>query len=319
MRLLFFISLIFLCGSIQAQELFPHTEIASSVPKGVIGLRIFGESYDEFGAQRNMGALKIMYGATSKLSVSVTGTVSNHHSGNLPTGLITHTHVNSDTIYQTGSFTRGIHYPYRFNGVYAFAKYRIVTIDGQNTHFRVGLFAEGSYINSAHDEAEPNLLDDTKGWGSGFMTTYLYKHFAVSFNTGVIIPGTYKEVTPDFYGGDLHTELTYGKAIQYNLSFGYLVYPRHYKTYKETNINVYLEFMGKSYESAKVIQNNRNIEPKTDLLLKGNYIEMHPGIQAIIDSNLRIDFAVGFPVLNKSYTRFYPVFLLGIQRYFFFK
>ena len=301
-----------------AQELFPHTEIASSVPKNVLGIRLFGESYSEYGTQRNLGALKLMYGVTSRLSVSVTATTSNHHSDYLPTGLITHTHVNSDTIYQTGTFTRGIHYPYRFNGVYAFAKYRVLTIDGQNTHFRIGLYTEGSYINTAHDEAEPTLLDDTKGFGGGFMTTYLSHHFAVSFTGGAIIPGTYKEVTPDFYGGELHTELTYGKAFQYNLSFGYLVYPRHYTKYSETNFNVHLEFMGKSYGSAKVIQNNRNIEPKTDLLLKGNYIEMHPGIQAIINSNLRIDFAIGFPIYHKSYARFYPVFLLGVQKYIFF-
>lgn len=309
----------FLSTKITAQELFPHNEIASSVPKNVLGVRLFGESYDEFGTQRNMAAMRFMYGVTSRLSVSATPTLSNHHSGNLPLGLVTHTHNNNDTIYQTGTFARGIHYDYRFNGVHFLAKYRVITKDGDHEHFRVAVYGEGSLNNSAHDESEPNLMDDTKGYGGGVLVTYLKNHFAVSFNSGFVIPGTYTETTPDFYGGEQTTSLTYGKALNYNLSLGYLIYPFHYKKYSDTNINVYLEFMGKSYDQARVVQNNTEIEPKTDLLLSGNYVEMHPGIQFIIDSNLRIDFTVGFPVINKSFARFYPIYMLGVQRYFYFK
>jgi hypothetical protein len=302
-----------------AQELFPHNEIASSVPKNVLGIRLFGETYDEFGTQRNMAAIRFMYGVTSKLSVSATPTISNHHSGNLPLGLVTHTHSNNDTIYQTGSFARGIQYDYRFNGVHLLAKYRVITNDGDHEHFRVAIYGEGSFNSSAHDESEPNLMEDTKGYGGGFLVTYLKNHFAVSLNSGFVIPGTYTETTPDFYGGEQTTSLTYGKAFNYNLSFGYLIHPFHYKKYSDTNINVYLEFMGKSYDKAKVVQNNTEIEPKTDLLLSGNYVEMHPGIQFIINSNLRIDFTVGFPIVNKSFARFYPIYMLGVQRYFYFK
>ena len=301
-----------------AQELFPHNEIASSVPKNVLGLRLFGESYDESGTQRNMVALRMMYGVTSRLSVSVTPSLSNHHSKNLPLGLVTHTHSNNDTIYQTGNFTRGIHYEYRFNGIHFLAKYRVISNDGDHEHFRVAFYAEGSVNNSAHDESEPNLMDDTKGFGGGILVTYLKNHFAVSLSSGFVKPGTYTETTPDFYGGEQTTSLTYGNSISYNLSFGYLIYPFQYKKYSETNVNVYLEFMGKSYGQAKVIQNNRNIEPQTELLLSGNYIEMHPGLQFIIDSNLRFDFTVGFPVVRKSFARFYPVYMFGVQKYFYF-
>lgn len=301
-----------------AQELFPHNEIASSVPKNVLGIRLFGETYDEFGTQRNMVALRLMYGVSSKLSVSMTPSISNHHSKNLPLGLVTHTHSNNDTIYQTGNFTRGIHYDYRFNGVHILAKYRIVTNDGDHEHFRIAIYGEGSINNSAHDESEPNLMDDTKGFGGGILITYLKNHFAVSVNSGFVKPGTYTETTPDFYGGEQTTSLTYGNAFNYNLSLGYLVYPFQYKKYSETNVNVYLEFMGKSYGKATVVQNNRNIEPQTELLLSGSYIEMHPGLQFILNSNLRFDFTVGFPVVKKSYARFYPIYMFGVQKYFYF-
>ena len=170
-------------------------------------------------------------------------------------------------------------------------------------------YAEHSFITAAHDETEPNLLDDTKGSGAGIIANLSEKHFAVSlYFQIVIIPGKYTETTPDFWG-ELHTVPKYGRALNYNLSFGYLVYPPKYRRYSETNINVYLEFMGKSYQTAQVTQNNVDIKPQTDLLLGGNYVEFHPGIQTIIYSNLRIDFSVGIPMINKSYTRYYPVYI----------
>lgn len=300
-----------------AQELYPHNEPASSVPKHVIGLRIFDESYHEFGTQRNMTAAKVLFGLTSKISLSATATVSNHHSNKLPTNLVSHTHSGNQTIYQTGNIQRGVNYPYRFNGFYFYAKYRFLTNDEQNKHLRLAAYGEFSTVKAAHDETEPNLLDDTKGYGGGIIGTYLKKHFSVTLSSGIIVPGKYEETVADFSGGEQHTVIEYGKALKYNLSFGYLVYPKTYRNYNQTNINVYLEFMGKSYETARVFQNDNQITPQTNLLLKGNYLEAHPGLQFVIKSNLRIDLAVGFPVFNKSYTRFYPLYMLGIQRYFF--
>ncbi len=313
---LFFI-LLFLETGLHAQELFPHNEPASSVPKNVLGVRLFCETYDESGTQRYMGALRLMYGLTSKFSLMMTSTISNHHSEYLPSGLVTHTHTGNQTNYQTGTFQRGLIYPYRFNGIFLYGKYRFLTIDGQNKHFRMAAYGEYSYINSAHDETEPNLLDDTKGYGGGIITTYLKKHFAVSLTTGVILPGKYSETVPDFYGGEQYTVIQYGNALKYNLSFGYLLYPFVYKKYSQTNVNVYLEFIGKSYGTATIHQNGIEVPPQTDLLLKGNYIEAHPGLQFVIVSNLRIEFSVGFPIVNKSYAHFYPVYMFGIQRYFF--
>jgi len=299
------------------QELFPHNEPASSVPKNVLGLRLFCETYNENGTQRNLGALRMMYGLTSKLSLMATATISNHHSEYLPSGLVTHTHTGNQTNYQTGTFQRGLIYPYRFNGIYLYGKYRFLTSDGQNKHFRMAAYGEYSNITSAHDETEPNLLDDTKGYGVGIVATYLKKHFAVSLTTGFIIPGEYSETVPDFYGGEQYTVVQYGNALKYNLSFGYLLYPFVYKKYSQTNVNVYLEFIGKSYTTATIHQNGIEVPVQTDLLMKGNYIEAHPGLQFVINSNLRAEFSVGFPIVNKSYAHFYPLYMISIQRYFF--
>lgn len=116
------------------------------------------------------------------------------------------------------------------------------------------------------------------------------------------------------------TEMKYGRSLVYNLSMGYLLFPRVYKDYDQLNVNVYLELLGRSYEAAQVTQyGNVSIPINTPLLDKGSYVDLAPGVQCIIKSNLRVDFSVKFPMINKSYAHSYPVFMVGMQRYFFFK
>ena len=302
----------------KAQELFPHNEPASSIPKGVFGIRYMQKNYQDIGILRNMFAIRLMYGLTPKLSVYSTITVSNHHSKDLPANLVNHTHSGSNTSYNTGTPQRGLKYPYLLSGIYMYAKYRFISSDSKNSHFRVAAYGEWSNVKVAHDETEPNLMDDTKGAGGGLIFTYLKNHFAVSLTSGIIIPGKFQGSSPDSVGPDVPTLIKYGNTWQNNLSFGYLLYPRHYKNYKQTNINVYTEFISKAFEQAKVTQYGFvNVPINTPLLEAGHYVEVHPGIQGIFNSNLRVDLSVGFPMINRSYAHYYPVFYLGIQRYFF--
>lgn len=318
MRTLLLLLLCTLCFyRVSAQELFPLNEPASTMPKQVLGVRLLNQSYVEpNNTFRTMAGLRLMYGATSKLTVMLNATVSNHHSKDLPPEFPDH---NTPQI--------GVPLPLRFNGVNLYAKYRVWSRDGQNSHFRVALYGEYSYLDVAHDEAEPNLMDDTKGWGAGFITTYLKKHFAVSFTGGVIVPSDYHGYVPDIYAGlpAVPATVKYGNALSYNLSFGYLLFPQVYKNYDQTNVNLYVELLGRSYDRAKVYFDNLG-QPGTpyevtgagmQALSKGHYVEVHPGIQAIIRSNLRLDLSVGFPVIRKSYAHFYPLYSIGIQRYFY--
>jgi len=313
---------IFLCiSNYKSQELFPFTEPASNVPKNAIGLRILNESYTEADLIRGLYALRLMYGLTPRLSIMATANISNHHAKDFPNNLATHTHEDGQANFSTGDYVVGIYHPYKFNGVSFYSKYRFVSVDGKNKHFRMAAFANYSYFDVKHDEAEPNLLDDNKGFGSGIITTYLKNKFAVSLTSGIILPSDVEGTIDDPDGsGPVPTKMQYGRAVEYNLSFGYLVYPRKYKSYNQTNWNVYLEFMGKAYEKAKITQYNIiDVPISTPLLMSGNYVDVCPGIQAIVKSNLRIDFAVKFPLINKSYAHFYPLFTLAVQRYFFTK
>ncbi len=314
---LFFI----LLSKANSQELFLLNEPASTIPKGVLGIRQFNETYKDVNIYRNMFCLRVMYGLLPKLTVMATAGANNHHGKTFPDNLVSHTHNGNQTTFTTGNIQRGVQYPYQIAGVYLFAKYRFFTSDGQNSHLRMALYGEWSNNKVAHDEAEPNLLDDTKGFGGGLIITALKKRFAVSLTSGVIIPGTYNGFATDPLSSDLiPTKINYGNALKYNVSFGYLVLPKHYSGYKQTNLNLYVEFMGKAYQQAKVTQYGIvDVPVQTPLLQAGNYIEIHPGLQAIFNSNLRLDLSVGFPMINTSYTRFYPMYMIGIQRYFYFR
>jgi hypothetical protein len=320
-----FITLSIICSSLCAQELFIKNEPASNVPKGVLGVRLYGENYNELGSKKNMFATRIMYGLLPKLTIMANVVTTNHHNKILPRDLINHVHDGSNTTYFTSEQRRGLSYDYNLPSINLYAKFRFLTKDGDHTHFRMAAYSEYAFTKSAHDEAEPNLIDDTKGFGAGILTTYLKNRFAISFTSGFILPQAYREsVTEEFdvngsFRDDfkLNTKIIYGKALQYNLAMGYLLFPRNYESYNQTNFNLYIEFIGKAYEAAKVYQNGEQLPLNAVGLKAGNYVEMHPGLQFIYKSNLRIDAGVGFNLINKSFARAYPMYMLAIQRYFY--
>lgn len=301
-----------------AQELYPMAEPANNIPKNVLSIRASDQVYTEINnIHRHLFGLRFSYGITSKLTLSATGTVSNHHSKDLPSDFPYH---NTPQV--------GVKLPYRFNGINLYAKYRFLSYDGQNKHFRVAAYAEYSQLKVAHDEAEPNLLDDTKGYGGGLIATGLLQRFAASVTVGGIFPSPYKGEVPDLIPSlpGAPAKIVYANGAQYSLSLGYLLLPRKYKNYKQTNLNIYLELLGKSYGTPKIYLENVG-QPgstyqvtgiKIPALTNGHYIEMHPGLQVIIKSNLRVDLSAGFPLMSRSYARFYPIYSIGIQRYFYF-
>jgi len=315
LRLLILILLV-PAGASKAQELFIQTEPASTMPGGVTGIRAITQVYREPGNYiRGMTALRIMHGVTPKLTVMLTATASNHHSKELPPRFPDH---NTPQI--------GVGLPWRFNGLNLYARYRIYSNDGPKTHFRIAAYGTASWMDVAHDEGEPDLMDDTKGLGGGIITTWLRKHFALSTTVGGIVPSAYKGRVPDIIPGlpSIPAHVRYGNAVTYSLSAGYLLLPRTYKGYGQTNINLYAELLGKSYGAGKVFLENigsgsayQISGPALQVFEAHTYAEFHPGIQAIFGSNLRIDLSAGFPLLSRSYARFYPIYTVSVQRYFF--
>jgi len=300
-----------------AQELFPLSEPASSIPKNALGVRLFSEGYKEVDKIRNMTYLRLMYGVTPRFSVYLTGIASNHHGENFPVEFPFH-----------NTPERGAKYPYKFNGVHLYGKYRFLSDDGENEHFRMAAYAEGTLVKTTHHETEPDLeYGDNTGVGAGLISTYLKNKFAVSATFGGILPAKNSGDSPDPIDNLSPVPITiqYGKAFTYSLSLGYLLLPRKYKDYNQTNVNLYLEFHGKAYQTAKV--NLFVGEPNEYYLesvryppaLQGSYfVDMSPGVQFIVRSNLRIDCSATFHMLGQTYARLYPVYSIGIQQYLFF-
>lgn len=308
---LFFVP--FLCG---AQELFPLSEPASAMPKHVLGIRAFSETYKEVNQWRNMSAIRAMYGLGPRLSLYATLIGSNHHGKKMPEEFPFH-----------NTPERGAYYPYELNGAHVYAKYRFLSLDGPNRHFRMAGYAEAALVKTTHHETEPDLMmGDNSGWGLGTIATYLHRKWAVSVTLGGIWPAARSSVSPDPVATlpDVPVRTEYGRALLYSLSMGYLLLPRTYSGYEQTNVNLYLELKGKAFETARVtlfegLQNQYVLDAVQypPALQKGYFLDLSPGLQFIVRSNLRIDLSSTFPMLGKSYARLYPVFTIGAQYYLF--
>lgn len=316
----FLIFIFWICNTSLAlsQELFPNTEPASTIPFKTIGVRLTSEIYPEsHGFLRNSNALRIQYGLLPNLSVYLTAASSNHHKKTLPTDYPYH-----------NTPERGVYKPYEFNGFSLYAKYRFASWDGEKKHLRMAIYGEASTVNSAHDEGEPRLMDDTKGFGGGLITTYLYQKFATSITIGGIFPGKFVGEQKDVIATlpNIPTKVAYPNALQYSLSFGYLLFPRKYNHYKQTNINLYVEFMGKYYGDTKVWVTPQGVPEYLvetayipPALRRNAYLDIVPGIQFIFNSNTRLEASINLKGIGISYARIYPQVNFGLQHYFYLK
>lgn len=294
--------------NLKAQELYPNSEPASINPKNTLGIRLMNEGYNKDNFTKTWHGAMFMYGVSSKLMLSAMFTTSNHHYKKLPSGFI-HTDTNQVETVQVNETAQKN--AYGFESINLGFRYRFLNLDGDHRHFRMSLYSNGVYAFQPHDEAETTLMGDNKAIGGGIITTLLIKKLAVSLTGGIIKPFAYEENASNI-------SIIYGNAFNYSLSFGYLVYPFKYKNFNQTNINLYAEFLGKSYNSIGITKNQKDIVTHHyNAFNAGNYIEFRPAIQFIIKSNLRLDFSTALPLVNRSYIRSYPAFLVNIQYYFF--
>ena len=182
MRLYFLYVVSALCflnkGYLYAQELYPNGEPASTSPKGVFGLRLMGESYSAGAYARNWVGVRGIYGLKPKWTLTATLNMSNHHPDTLPRAFYSqdgkagpHSHA-----FAKGSF------PYLFGGITLYSKYRFLTLDGDETHFRMAMYNALSMAHVAHDESKPELYGDNSGTENGLIATYLLKKFAVTLS-----------------------------------------------------------------------------------------------------------------------------------------
>jgi hypothetical protein len=313
------LAILFLSISLQinAQELYPNSEPASTLGKNVLGVRGIWETYNENGVQRNQFSARVMYGLTKNFTLYVEPSVSNHHPQFLAGDFALHTHLGSQIITSIPNKVFGRQYPYLFGGLYIYGKYRFLSFDGNHEHLRVAAYAAYSTAHLAHDIAEPNLQGDTGGFETGAIVTGLLHRFSATITGGLIIPASYTQT--HLYDTLVTTTIAYANAVEYGLSFGYLLYPKTFRDFHQPNYSAYLELHGRSYGNATVTENGEPVAIESTVLFKGNYLDADLGLQAILNSNTRIDLSVEFHLVNRSWDHFYPLYSIGLQHYFYLK
>ena len=239
-----------------AQELYVNTEPASNMAAKSLGIRIENQGY--FKPEfKNRSTLELMYGVNKNLMVHSTAYLSN--------------------FYQNGQ---------RFEGASAYAKYRFYSVDTVQRHFRMAAFAKVASIKNPTPNQEIALEGDNTGLQGGFVATQLIHKLALSGSASYLHAlenrGGYQPVNRN--------------SIAYTLSAGYLLFPKKYTNYEQTNINVYSELLGKS-------------NPGTGQ----HYLDIAPAVQFIFNSVLRVDLSYRTPLTNRMVRNTQNMYLVRVE------
>jgi hypothetical protein len=240
-KLYLFVLIALTCSAVSAQELFINTEPASNMATHSLGLRWNSSAFTHEGILRSQINPELMYGASTRWMIHASAFANNWYSSE-----------------------------YKLRGYNAYAKYRFFSRDGLQKHFRMAAFGRVSVMTVPCPFSEVNIEGDYSGFAAGIVATQLLHKLAISSSLAYnrILPGS----------EDL---LKQGEDLEYTLSFGYLLLPFKYHTYKQTNVNVYMEFLGKTQRS--------NMSDADNGMTTGGYLDAAPGIQFIIYSRARID------------------------------
>lgn len=226
-----------------SQELYVNTELASNMATHSLGIRMENQGY--FNPEyKNRTTLEVMYGASKSLMV---------HS----------------SLYASDYYKNQMH----LEGGSVYAKYRFLSIDSVQSHFRGAVFIKAAAINNPIYNQEIALEGDNSGFQTGVVFTKLMHKLALSVSTSYL---------HGFNNADYDIPATYARdAVGYTLSAGYLLFPRKYENYNQVNLNVYTELLGKANPG-----------------YGKSYMDIAPAVQLIFNSFFRVDFSYRTPLYN---------------------
>lgn len=241
-----------------AQELYVYTEPASNMSKGSIGVRLTNKfmkmkSSDQW---RYRAETELMLGVSRKLMLHF-----NTYSGN---------------VYRN---------KFIFEGASLYGKYRFLSNDDVHRHFRMAAFLKLSastnrsqYLTPhGHYElsADIDLDGNNSGLATGVIATKLEKRLALSSSVSYV--RAVKNINSN------KSIIQYPRqGVNYTASIGYLLLPKEYVSYRQTNMNLYLEYTGQT-------ASNYN-----------SYGELNPAVQFIFNSIARLDVGTSFVLYSSS-------------------
>ena len=221
------------------QELFVVTDPASNIPANTLSVRLSQLLFKEkFVSGYNYHLMpEVTYGLNKNLMFRASAFVSNR---------------SNQLVTEGASF---------------YGKYRFYSTDDLNSHFRLAAFGRYSFNNSDIHQEQIEIMGHNTGFESGLVATKLIKKVAISTSISYEKAFDNKPNYPFPEGlGD--------NATNYTLSFGKLMYPKKYTNFKQTNINLMLEFVGQTI--------NKNGK---------SYLDVVPALQFIFNSQARLDLA----------------------------
>lgn len=259
---------LFLLQTIAGQELYVFTEPASNIPAHSLSVKIKDHFvsrdniYDRFS---NRVMPQVMYGVNKKLMVRAGISIANMHT--------------TDTKYESFS---------------VYTKYRFLSKDELHKHFRMAVFAEVSKTRIPFHYDEISMMGDKSGIEAGVIVTQLWHKFALSgtvSHTQVLDKSRNNKV--------LYIPERNYQSVNFSLSGGYLLFPGEYSSYKQTNLNLYLELLGQQ-----------------TLDRSAYYIDMAPAIQLIFTSNTKMNLGYRFQLGSNMSRMTANSFLVSFERTF---
>jgi len=248
--------------SAAAQELYVFSEPASNMPSKSIALRLTNEGMNNPGfSSRTIP--EVMVG------------------------------LNKNIMFHVQGFLSDMDGKYRLEGGSLYAKYRFLSLDNAQSHFRAAAYARISTSKRKFPSNDINLEGDNSGWQGGIVATQLIHKLALSATVGYSSTFNKNDTRLDIdpmmmlHGAPKVMAMQPDEMINYSLSSGYLLLPFVYKNYNQPNLNLYVELLGKTNPA------NGN-----------SYFDIAPAVQLILNSKTRIDLGYRFQATGNMPNRY---------------
>lgn len=245
--------LLLLLFNVSAQELYPFTEPASNMPAKSVSFKL-GAMYGKGPHSSRIlqrYTPEVMFGLSKKWMVHASASFSDMHENN-----------------------------FYYESARIYAKYRFLSKDDVHKHFRMAAFGSAIYSRNHLDHNEINMYGDQSAAQAGIIATQLWNKLAVSGTASLIEVFDKKrndKTLPQQYAFE---------ALNYSLSAGYLVLPRNYTDYDQTNLNIYAELLG-----------GRNLDWKYEKY----YLDLAPSVQLIFKSTSKLNVGYRFQLKSDIY------------------
>lgn len=252
-----------------SQELYPYSEPASNMPAKSLSIKNTSmfEKGVHFSHVLHRHMPEVMLGLNKKWMIHVGVPFSNMHG--------------EDFIWEGARF---------------YAKYRFISVDEVHKHFRMAAFGAANYSRNHLDHNEINFMGDQSGVQAGLIATQLWHKLAISAT------GSWNEVLAKERRKKELTQYAY-QAMNFSLSAGYLVLPVQYKSYDQTNLNLYVELLG-----------SRNVNMK--IPAERYYVDLAPSLQLIFNSTSKLNVGYRFQLKGDIYRLSDRSFMIGYEKIF---